>query len=89
LQRLIVSAGITFSIIENPILKEIIERGFPNKKLMSRPTLMKRIEIDYKSLMNQIKADMSNCFHIATTADARSIFKKYFIIVFILLFVIR
>jgi len=56
---------------------------------MSRPTLMKRIEIDYKSLMNQIKADMSNCFHIATTADAWSIFKKYFVIIFILLFVIR
>jgi len=75
-----------FSIIENPILKEIIERGFPNKKLMSTPTLIKRIETDYKSLMNQIKIDMSNCFHITTTADAWSIFKKYFIVIFILLF---
>jgi len=31
---------------------------------MSRPTQMNEIGIDYKSLMNQIKADMSNCFHI-------------------------
>jgi len=51
---------------------------------MSRPTLMKRIEIEYKSLMNQIKTDMSNCYHIATTADAWSIFKKYFIILHII-----
>lgn len=40
LQKFIVSANVSFRIIENLILKEIIGRGFPNKKIMSCPTLI-------------------------------------------------
>jgi len=50
LQNFIVSANVPFRIIENPVLKEIIGIGFPNKKIMSRPTLMKAIENDFQEL---------------------------------------
>lgn len=32
LQKFIVSANVPFRIIENPVLKEIIGRGFPKQK---------------------------------------------------------
>jgi len=76
LQKFIVSAKVPFRIIENPVLKEIIVKDFPNKKIMSRPTLMKTIENDIQELSLKIKFEMSKCTHIATTADAWSIFKK-------------
>jgi len=76
LQKFIVSANIPFRIIENHVLKEIIGRGFPNKKMMSRPTLMKTIENDFHELSLKIKFEMFKCAHIATTADGWSIFKK-------------
>jgi len=51
LQKFIVSANVPFRIIKNPVLKEIIGRGFPKKKKnMSRPTLMKTIENDSQEL---------------------------------------
>lgn len=76
LQKFIVSANVPFKIIENPVLKEIIGRGFPNKIIMSRPTLMKTIENDFQELSLKMKFEMSKCAHIATTADGWLIFKK-------------
>jgi len=35
LQKFILSANVPFRIIENPVLKKIIGKGFPNKKIMS------------------------------------------------------
>jgi len=37
------SATIPFSIVENEDFKELINCGFPNKNLLSRPTLLKKI----------------------------------------------
>jgi len=69
LQKIIVSANVPFRIIENPVLKEIIGRGLPNKKNISRPTLMKTIENDFQELSLKMQFEMSKCAHIATTTD--------------------
>jgi len=63
-----VSANVSFRIIENPVLKEIIARGLPNKKMLSWPTLMKTIENDFQGLSLKMKFEMSKYAHIATTA---------------------
>ncbi|XP_050522884.1 uncharacterized protein LOC126895259 [Daktulosphaira vitifoliae] len=79
LLRFIVNGGLPFTIIENSILKDIIERGFPKKSIMSRPTLMQRITENCNLLKNQLKTQMSKLAYIATTADAWSIYKKSYI----------
>lgn len=62
--------------MENSAFKEIIERGFPNRKLLSRPTLMKQIESEFESSVTKHKLKLSKILHVATTADCWSIFKK-------------
>lgn len=80
IQRFIISSGIPFVMIENPILKEIISRGFPKNKLMSHATLMKRIEVDFLSLTDKLKSKLSTVVSVATTVDCWSIFNKLIII---------
>jgi len=71
LQKCIVSANVPFKIIENPVLKKI-SRGFPNKNIISRPTLMKKIENDFQELSLKTKLELSKY----TTVDGWSIIKK-------------
>lgn len=62
--------------MENSAFKEIIERGFANRKLLSRPTLMKQIESEFESSVTEHKLKLSKTLHVATTVDCWSIFKK-------------
>lgn len=62
--------------MENSAFKEIIERGFPNRNLLSRPTLMKQIESEFESSVTKHKLKLSKILHAATTAGCWSIFKK-------------
>ncbi|VVC24756.1 Hypothetical protein CINCED_3A017677 [Cinara cedri] len=79
IQRFIISSGMPFVMIENPILKEIISRGFPKNNLMSHATLMKRIEVDFLSLTDKLKSKLSTFVSVATTVDCWSIYKKSYI----------
>jgi len=70
------SATIPFSIVENEDFKEIINRGFPKKNFLSRPTLMKKINQMSEVLVDNLKKEMDSIQHITTTVDCWSIFKK-------------
>ena len=52
------SATIPFSIVENEDFKELINFGFPNKNLLSRPTLMKKINQMSEVLVDNLKKEM-------------------------------
>lgn len=69
------SATIPFSIIENEDFKHLFNCGFPNKSLLSRPSLMKNINQMSEVLVDNLKKEMVSIENI-TTVDCWSIFKK-------------
>jgi len=70
------SATIPFSIVENEDFKHLINCGFSNKNLLSRPTLMKKINQMSEVLVENLKNEMVSIKNITTTVDCWSIFKK-------------
>lgn len=75
--KFIMSATIPFSIVENEDFIELINCGFPNKNVLCRPTLMKKIGEMSKQLVENFKKEMASVEYITTTVDCWSIFKKY------------
>jgi len=76
IQKLIINRCLPFSLVEYPEFKSILQIGFPKLNTLSRPTLMKRIDSNTNSMLENLKKELSLVKHISTTADCWSIFKK-------------
>jgi len=76
IQNLIINRCLPFSLVEAPEFKSILQTGFPKLKILSRPTLMKRIDLNVITMLTNLKKELSLVNHISTTADCWSIFKK-------------
>lgn len=57
--------------------KDIISKGFPDRNLMCRQTLMKNIDKNFNILFDKLKSKLNSVEHLTTTADAWSTFKRY------------
>lgn len=75
IQKLIINQCLPFSLIESEDFKCLIEEGYPSLKLISRPTLMKRLQSNTLNLLQNMKNEMSSINYITTTADCWSTFK--------------
>lgn len=75
-QNLIVNVCLPFSLVEQTDFKTLIQKGFPGRTLMSRPTLMKRLDTQFQHHLNCLKKEMANIEYLSTTADCWSIFKR-------------
>lgn len=78
--NLIVNATLPFSLVEQNDFKLLCQKGFPNRTLLSRPTLMCRINTAYDQLICNLIKDMSSVEFLTTIADCWSIFKRYTLI---------
>ena len=76
IQNLIINRCLPFSLVEAPEFKSILQTGFPKLKILSRPTLMKKIDLNIITMLTNLKKELSLVNHISTTADCWSIFKK-------------
>lgn len=76
IQKLIINQCLPFSLVESEDFKVLIQEGYPNLKVISRPTLMKRLDSNISTLLKNMKENMSHVIHITTTADCWSIFKR-------------
>lgn len=77
IQKLIINRCLPFSLVEYSEFKSILQTGYPKLKILSRPTLMKRIDSNTISMKKNLKKELSFLKHISTTADCWSIFKKF------------
>lgn len=58
-----------FSVVEMPSFKELITALQPNRTVISRPTVMKRINEKATLIKENVKSAMAKAQHIATTTD--------------------
>lgn len=70
------NACLPFSLVEQNDFKTLIQKGFPRRTLMSRPTLMIRLNNQFQRHLNDLKKELSCVEYVATTADCWSIFKR-------------
>lgn len=70
------NACLPFSIVDHFDFKTLIQKGFPGRTLMSRPTLMKRLNTQFQHHLIRLKEEMTNIEYFTTTADCWSIFKR-------------
>jgi len=76
IQKLIINQCLPFSLVEYPEFKSILQIGYPKLNILSRPTLMKRIDSNAASMLNNLKKELHLVKNISSTADCWSIFKK-------------
>ncbi len=72
IQKSIINKCLPFSLVESYDFKLLVQEGYPNLKVINRPTLM--IRLDSNTI--EILKNMSLVNHITTTADCWSIFKR-------------
>ncbi|CAI6370890.1 unnamed protein product [Macrosiphum euphorbiae] len=77
--NLIVNATLPFSLVEQNDFKLLCQKGFPSRTLLSRPTLMCRLNAAFDHLICNLIKDMSSVKYLTTTADCWSIFKRSYI----------
>lgn len=77
IQDLIINASLPFSLVSHDNFKDIISKGFPDKKLLCRQTLMKNIDKSFSIMSEKLKSQLALIDHLTTTADAWSTFKRY------------
>lgn len=70
------NACLPFNLVEQNDFKTLIQKGFPGRTLMSRPTLMIKLNNQFQRHLNDLKKKLSCVEYVATTADCWSIFKR-------------
>jgi len=76
IQKLIINQCLPFSLVESDDFKLLVQEGYPTLKVISRPTLMKRLDSNTSEILKNMKKKLSHENHTTTTADCWSIFKR-------------
>jgi len=74
----IVCGNHPFSTVEQEKFKIIIDKGFPNRRSLTRKTLMSRVSTNAENIRKNVKDELisTNVKHVCATADCWSVFKK-------------
>lgn len=74
----IVCGNHPFSAVEQEKLKIIIDKGFPNRRLLTRKTLMSRVSTNAENIGKNVKEELisTNVKYVCATEDCWSVFKK-------------
>ncbi|RVE41164.1 hypothetical protein evm_014185 [Chilo suppressalis] len=71
----IVSASLPFRIVENEHFRFLIENGFKGKRLMTRPTVSKKLDSEVANIRKNLLEKLSHPRHVSSTADCWSVHK--------------
>lgn len=72
----IVSAALPFRIVENEDFRLLIETGYRGRKLMSRPTVVRKLNTIVAQIRANVLEKLAEPQYIASTADCWSVHKK-------------
>lgn len=74
----IVCGNHPFSTVEKEKIKIIINKGFPNRRLLTRKTLMPRVSTNAENVRKNVKEELTstNVKYVCATADCWYVFKK-------------
>lgn len=68
-----------FSVVEMPSFKELVKGLQPNRSVITRPTVMKRVNEKATLVKEQVKTAMAKAQFIATTTDCWSARRRSFV----------
>lgn len=77
----VVQGNHAFSTVEEAKFKVIISKGFPNRRCLTRKTLMSRINYHSAKLREALKLKLTSTAvkHVCVTADCWSVYKRFVI----------
>lgn len=67
---MIVESKLPFMIVERPKFRRLFKRIVPERKVMGRKKVNKRVKASYKEMKSNLKAELAKVDWVATTADA-------------------
>lgn len=65
-----------FSLVDQVHFKKIIQKGFIGRSIVTRPTLMKNLNLKFQNHVQNLEHIMAGVDYLTTTADCWSIFKR-------------
>ena len=68
-----------FSLVEMPSFQQLVKGLQPNRTVISRPTVMKRITEKAKTVRSNVKTAMAEVQYVSTTTDCWSARRRSFI----------
>lgn len=74
----IVDAGLPASLLDRPTFVKALTSYVPGLKVMTRKTLMTKLEGEYVRMVDKIKSEMENIKYFCTTADIWSCTNRSF-----------